>query len=75
VVAARIRPLEIHDTHPVHNTPPDTLSDELVRQGHEVYEALAISEVMASRRTAHNGSIIITPDVDPVGSRTAPYPF
>jgi hypothetical protein len=26
---------------------PNTLSDELTKQGHEVYEAIAISEVLA----------------------------
>jgi hypothetical protein len=43
---------------------PDTLLDELVRQGHEVYEALAISEVMALAEQQPTASIIITPDVD-----------
>jgi hypothetical protein len=43
---------------------PDTLSDELVHQGHEVYEALAISEVLALAEQHTTASIIITPDVD-----------
>ena len=43
---------------------PDTLSDELVRQGHEVCEALAISEVLALSEQQPTASIIITPDVD-----------
>lgn len=43
---------------------PNTLSDELVRQGHEVYEALAISEVLALAEQHLTASIIITPDVD-----------
>ena len=40
---------------------PDTLSDELARQGHEVYEALAISEVLALAEQHPTASIIITP--------------
>jgi len=41
---------------------PDTLLDGLVRQGHEVYEALAISEVMALAEQQPTASIIITPE-------------
>jgi hypothetical protein len=35
------------DSHLFTTHAPDTLSDDLVCQGHEVYEALAISEVLA----------------------------
>ncbi len=43
---------------------PDTLSDDLDRHGHEVYEALAISEVLALAEQHLNSAIIIAPDVD-----------
>jgi hypothetical protein len=43
---------------------PCTLSSELSLQGHEVYEALAISEVLALSEQHPTASIIITPDVD-----------
>jgi hypothetical protein len=43
---------------------PDTLSNEFARQGCEVYEALAISEVLALAEQHPTASIIITPDVD-----------
>ena len=46
------------------NRAPDTLSEELTREGIDVYEALAISEVLALAERHPFSSIIITPDVD-----------
>ena len=43
---------------------PCALTDELSLQGHEVFEALAISEVLALAEQHLTASIIITPDVD-----------
>jgi len=43
---------------------PCTLTDELSLQGHKVYEALAISEVLALAEQHPTASIIITPDVE-----------
>lgn len=42
---------------------PDPLTDELSRQGHQVYEALAISEVYALADQYPTATIIITADV------------
>jgi hypothetical protein len=43
---------------------PNTLTDEFARQGHEVYEALAISEVLSLAEQYPTASIIITPEVE-----------
>lgn len=43
---------------------PCTLTDELSLQGHEVYEAVAISEVLALAEQYPAASIVITSDVD-----------
>ena len=43
---------------------PCTLTDELSLQGHEVYEAIAISEVLALAEQHPASSIVITSDVD-----------
>lgn len=43
---------------------PFTLTDELSLHGHDVYEAVAISEVMALAEQHPASSIVITPDVD-----------
>jgi hypothetical protein len=44
---------------------PDLLAEELSRQGHTVYEALAVSEVYALADQHPLATIIITADVDP----------
>jgi hypothetical protein len=44
---------------------PDPLVEELARQGHMVYEALAVSEVYALADQHPLATIIITADVDP----------
>ena len=43
---------------------PNTLSVELTGQGREVYEALAISEVLALAEQHPASQILITPEVD-----------
>jgi hypothetical protein len=43
---------------------PHSLTDELTKQGHEVYDAIAISEVLALAGQHPASSIVITPDVD-----------
>jgi hypothetical protein len=43
---------------------PNTLADELTKQGHEVYEAIAISEVLALAEQHPASQILITPEVD-----------
>jgi len=43
---------------------PHPLTEELSRQGYQVYEALAVSEVLALAEQHPTASIIITPDVD-----------
>ena len=43
---------------------PCALTDELSHQGHEVYEAVAISEVLALAEQHPASFIVITPDVD-----------
>lgn len=43
---------------------PNVLSDELSLQGHTVYEALAISEVLALAEQHSEAQIIIAADVD-----------
>jgi len=43
---------------------PSTLADELARKGHEVYDALAISEVMALAEQHPDSSIVIAPEVN-----------
>jgi hypothetical protein len=42
----------------------NTLADELTRQGHEVYEALTISEVLALAEQQRNAQIIIAAEVE-----------
>ena len=42
---------------------PDPLAEELARQGHQVYEALAISEVLALAEQHSDAQIIITSEV------------
>lgn len=43
---------------------PHPLTEDLSHQGHQVYEAIAISEVYALADQHPNAAIIITPDVD-----------
>lgn len=43
---------------------PSALADELVREGHEVFEALAISEVLALAEQHPNSGIVIAPEVE-----------
>jgi hypothetical protein len=45
-------------------TAPNPLTEELSRHGQQVYEALAISEVLALAEQHPTASIVITPDVD-----------
>ena len=54
----------VHDGHSVHNPRTRYLSAEFASQGQEVYEALAISEVLALAEQHPTSSIVITPDVD-----------
>ena len=44
---------------------PHPLTEDLSHQGHQVYEAIAISEVYALADQHSNTAIIITADVDP----------
>jgi hypothetical protein len=44
---------------------PDPLAEELSRQGHTVYEALAVSEVYALADQHPKAQIILTADIDP----------
>jgi hypothetical protein len=44
---------------------PNPLADELSHQGHQVYEALAISEVYALADQHPMATIIMTADIDP----------
>jgi hypothetical protein len=44
---------------------PDPLAEELSRQGHTVYEAIAISEVYALADQHPQAQIILTADIDP----------
>jgi DNA-directed RNA polymerase specialized sigma24 family protein len=46
-----------------------TLADELARQGHEVFEALAISEVLALAEQYPESGVIIAPEVGNVLAR------
>lgn len=46
-------------------TARDPLTDELQHQGHQVFEALAISEVFALADQHPSATIIITADVHP----------
>jgi hypothetical protein len=46
-------------------TAPNRLTDELSHQGHQVFEALTISEVFALADQHPNAVIIITAEVDP----------
>lgn len=43
---------------------PNPLTDELLHQGHQVYEALAVSEVYALADQHPTATILITADVD-----------
>jgi hypothetical protein len=43
---------------------PCTLADDFARQGHDVYEALAISEVIALALQHPNSGIVIAPGID-----------
>jgi hypothetical protein len=43
---------------------PSPLSDELARQGHEVFEALAISEVLSLAELHPDSKIVITPEIE-----------
>jgi hypothetical protein len=43
---------------------PDPISDELARQGHSVYECLAISEVFALTQEHFDAQIIIAADME-----------
>jgi len=44
---------------------PDPMAEELSRQGHMVYEALAVSEVYALADQHPQAQIILTADIDP----------
>jgi hypothetical protein len=43
---------------------PNALADELAHHGHDVYEALAISEVLALAEQYPNSRIVIMPEVE-----------
>lgn len=43
---------------------PSTLATELASHGHEVFEALAISEVLALAEEHPDSGIVIAPEVD-----------
>jgi hypothetical protein len=43
---------------------PDPLAEELSQQGHQVFEAIAISEVLALAEQHSSASIVITAGVD-----------
>lgn len=43
---------------------PSTLANELAREGHEVFEALVVSEVLALAEQHPYSSIVIAPEVD-----------
>jgi hypothetical protein len=45
-------------------TAPNPFTDELLRHGHQVFEALAISEVLALAEQHPLAAIIITADVE-----------
>lgn len=47
------------------DTAPHPLAEELSRQGHQVFEAVAISEVYALADQHLNATIIITSEVHP----------
>ena len=42
---------------------PNALANELAQKGHEVYEALAISEVLGLAEVQPDAQIIITPEI------------
>jgi hypothetical protein len=48
---------------------PHPLTDELFRQGHQVTEALAISEVLSLAQQHPASTIIITADIDQARAR------
>lgn len=48
---------------------PCALADELARQGHDVYEALAISEVLALVEQHPASEIVITPGAQELRNR------
>ena len=52
------------DFYPVHMPGTNPLAETLITLGHEVYEALAISEVMALAEQHPASLIVITSDVD-----------
>lgn len=43
---------------------PCALADQLARQGHDVYEALAISEVLALSEQLPASQIVIMPEIE-----------
>jgi hypothetical protein len=54
---------------------PAPLTDELSRQGHQVYEALAISEVYALADQYPTATIIITADVHPERAKAVQHHY
>jgi hypothetical protein len=43
---------------------PSALVDQIARHGHEVFEALAVSEVLALAEQHPNSLIVITPEIE-----------
>ena len=56
-------------------TAPHPFAEELSRQGHRVFEAVAISEVYSLADQHLNSTIIITADVDPERARAVQHHY
>jgi hypothetical protein len=56
-------------------TAPHPLAEELSRQGHRVFEAVAISEVYALSDQHQLSTIIITADVDPERAKAVQHHY
>ena len=54
---------------------PHPFTEELSQQGHQVYEAIAISEVLALQEQHPTAQIIITADVDPERAKAAQHRY
>lgn len=54
---------------------PHPFTEELSRQGHQVFEAIAISEVYALADQHQNATIIITADVDPARAKAVQHHY
>jgi hypothetical protein len=65
-----------HDPDPFSpRPPPHPFAEELAYQGHQVFEAVAISEVYALADQHLNATIIITADVDTERDQSGPVPL